>query len=91
MRYFMVIIAGIALWMQGSGISRVDTSKTDSLKQKDSVEALRPHFVEQPIKFPGVGTRMAYLAVGVVTVGGLAVLLNRKRRRIDKRLEERHA
>ncbi len=89
MRYFVVLLTGAVLWVQGSGANRVEASETDSisLKQRDSLEAIRPQVGEQPIIFPEIGNRMTYLGVTVLTVGGLAILLNRRRRRLDKELE----
>lgn len=87
MNLTLTVLAVVVFWFQGiTGL--IDTSKGDSSRLQDTIRARSHGAVEQPITFPDIEERLKYLGVAIVAVGGLAALLDRKRREVDREIDE---
>jgi hypothetical protein len=79
----VIVITGLGLETPASG-------EVDSLKARDTL--LMKHSEAssmQPIENKSWSDRLWILAIGVVSVGGIALLLDKKRRKADKQWQER--
>ncbi|MCZ6776172.1 MAG: hypothetical protein O7D34_06925, partial [Ignavibacteria bacterium] len=70
-----------------SSSSSMHAQGEDSTKEIliDTVSTAPRTVSQQDLRFPSQPQRLFLLAVAVITVGGLGVILNEKRKRADKR------
>jgi hypothetical protein len=78
---FLVLSLGL------SSSSSVRAQQEDSTKEIaiDTVSTVPGTVMQQNVRFPSQPERLVLLAVAVITVGGLGVILNEKRKRADRK------
>lgn len=77
-----VLLVLFLMWTTLSSISQHDSSKTDAIKTKRNDVHL-----ERRTDFPDLDERLVVLLIGSIAVGGLALLLNERRKKVDRSLE----
>ena len=81
-----IILVVLLVQLQDSTINRVDSTRRGDSVWTKRVEIL----TNKPAEFPALRDRFVDLIVGVVMVGGLALLINERRRRKDRRQRADH-
>ena len=83
---FLCVILAWSMWLESVPSTNPDTVvRRDSLRLKDTVHAVNV-VPERSITFEPFGERLGYLLIAIVTVGGFAFLLNKKRLDADRKL-----
>jgi hypothetical protein len=80
----IVLIGVVAFWVSLTSLRAQGKDSTSSSGKTDTIATALQQIIHEDLHFPSQSERLVLLTIAIITVGGLGIILNEKRRRADK-------